>query len=64
MWDISFSFKIKPCMAAYSVSSRTGQRESRDVLSYYIVKPRVGCIVINAEIRATDSQSNWTILLK
>ena len=64
MWDISYSFKIKPCMAAYSVRSRTGQRESRDVLSYYIVKPRVGCIVINAEIRATDSQSYWRILLK
>ena len=37
MWDVSFIFKIRPGMAAYSVKSRTGQRESRDELSYYIV---------------------------
>ena len=37
MCDISFIFKIRPCMAAYSVKSRTGQRESHDELSYYIV---------------------------
>ena len=35
MCDISYIFKIKPCMAAYSLESRTGQ--SRDELSYYIV---------------------------
>ena len=64
MCDISYIFKIKPCMAAYFVKSRTGQRESRDMLSYYIVEPRVRCIVINAEIRATDSQSNRRILLQ
>ena len=38
MCDISHDiFKIRPCMAAYSVKSRTAQRESRDELSYFIV---------------------------
>ena len=87
MCDISYILKIKPCMAAYSLESRTGQRESRDELSHYIVLLMLKSFVTYSffphgekwmrdkrtpkdvcgeatEIGATDSQSNWRILLK
>ena len=51
MCDISYIFKIKPCMAAYSLESRTGQRESRDELSHYIVLLMLKSFVTHSFLR-------------